>query len=79
MQSPSRLSQQMHPSQIDALTNELSMVIEASIEGIKASTISPSFRSSSSRSSSSCNDTVGNKRDRASIELEASINGAVGG
>lgn len=78
MQIPSRLSQQMHTSQIDALTNELPMVIEASIEGIKASTISPSYRSSS-RSSNSCNDTVGNKRDRASIELEASMNGAVGG
>lgn len=78
MQIPSRLSQQMHTSQIDVLTNELPMVIEASIEGTKAATISPSFRSSS-RSNSSCNDTVGNKRDRASIEQEASMNGAKGG
>jgi hypothetical protein len=68
----------MHTSQIGALTNELPMVIEASIEGIKAATISPSLRSSS-RSNSSYNDTVGNKRDRASIEQEASMNGAVGG
>lgn len=62
-------------SALDTMNNGLSMVLGASIEGNEAAPIA----SNSSGSSSVRNDMVGNKRDRASIEQEASMNGAAAG
>jgi hypothetical protein len=60
-------------SALDTMTNGLPS--GASIEGNEAAPIA----SNSSGSSSVRNDMVGNKRDRASIEQEASMNGAAAG
>lgn len=67
----------MHTLQINSALDTMNNVlpIGASIEGNEAAPIA----SNSSGSSSVRNDMVGNKRDRASIEQEASMNGAAAG